>query len=86
MDNDDIIQTLRATLTEQLVLTMSPDQITDDTPLMDGGLNLDSMGIVEVIGLVESTFDMQFDETDFRVDTFENLRTLADVISRRVKS
>jgi len=81
---DAVIQKLKTTLAEEPLLNLSADQIGDDVALMEGGLDLDSIGILDVIGLVETTFNFQFEDADLRMETFENLRSLAQVIARRI--
>jgi acyl carrier protein len=83
-DTDSVIQTLKAILAAKVAGDLDADEISDEEPLMDGGLNLDSIGIVELIGLVETEFDFQFQDSDLRTATFENVTTLADVISSRL--
>jgi len=83
---DTLLPALKTILAEDLSLNLSADQIGDQVALMDGGLNLDSIVIIELIGIVEAKFKFQFQDADLRTATFENLRTLAEVISRRVVS
>jgi len=86
MDTNTVIQTLKTLLATKLPSNRAAETIDDDEPLMEGGLNLDSIGIVELIGLVESEFAFQFDDTDLRTATFENVRSLADVIANRLNA
>jgi len=83
-DVDTVIQALKEVLATKLTRDRAAAEISDDEPLMEGGLNLDSIGIVELIGLVESEFKFQFADADLRTATFESVRTLADVISGRL--
>jgi acyl carrier protein len=83
-DTDSVRHTLKAILAAKLAGDLAADAISDEEPLMEGGLNLDSIGIVELIGLVETEFNFQFQDSDLRTATFENVTTLADVISSRL--
>lgn len=83
MNTDAVILTLKSILSDEPSLDLSLDQIDDNAPLMDGGLGLDSIGILEIIGLVEKTFNFQFQDEDLRISIFKSLRTLADAILER---
>lgn len=75
---------LKKILTEELVLGLSIDQIGDDTSLIEGGLDIDSIGIMEVIALVETAFSIEFRDEDLRLRTFDSIGTLAKVIASRM--
>jgi len=74
---DPIVARLKELLVTRLEVRLAPELIRPETPLFDGGLALDSFAIVELISLVEASFDFQFSENDLRPETFANLRTLA---------
>jgi acyl carrier protein len=86
MDIDTVIHTLKALLAARLAADRTADAIGDDELLMEGGLNLDSIGIVELIGLVESEFDFSFQDEDLRTTTFESVKALANVISTHLNA
>ena len=75
---------LKAILATDLGLNFSADEIRDNHPLMADGLSLDSIGLVELIALVEEKFQFQVQEEDLTMTTFENVSSLAEIISRRV--
>jgi acyl carrier protein len=77
----EILQRLKHLLSE-LDVRLPADQITDTTALFEGGLGLDSFAIVELIGLVEMSFDFEFPETDLRPESFTDVITLAGVVAR----
>jgi acyl carrier protein len=85
-DVDTIIDRLKRVLATNLARTRAAEEIGDDEPLMGGGLNLDSIGIVELVELVETEFKFQFDDADLRTATFESVRTLAGAIAGRLDS
>jgi acyl carrier protein len=83
---DTLIAALKTILAEELNLNLNADQIDENAPLTDGGLNLDSVVIVELIGLVESRFNFEFQDADLRTATFANVRKLAEVVAKRMGS
>jgi acyl carrier protein len=58
--------------------------IEEDAPLLEEGLGLDSIALMELIGQVESRFDLQLDETDLRLSNFANLTALARLVLARL--
>lgn len=83
-NQDIVVQRLKRILADDLNLSLNIDHIADDAALTDGGLNLDSIVIVELIALIESKFNFQFDDADLRTSTFANLKALAAVIAKRI--
>jgi acyl carrier protein len=77
------LETLKAILTEDMDLGLSADSLNQGTSLLEGGLDLDSIVLVELIGAIEERFDFQFDDADLRTSSFENLGSLAAVIEKR---
>ena len=62
------------------------EDIDDNAPLLEGGLELDSVQIVEFISAIEQHFDLEFDDSELDPENFSSLQVLADVISRKVDS
>lgn len=83
---DSIIPTLKAILAEDLNLNLDKARIDEHVPLLEDGLGLDSIVLVELIGVVESKFGFQFQDSDLRTASFKNLRTLAETISKRINA
>ena len=60
--------------------------IDEHTPLLDGGIGLDSIMIVELISDIERRLGFEFHESDLRTNSFQSLRTLAQVIVARLQN
>ena len=81
---DEIIAVLKRIIVQELDVNVSADQIDESTPLVEEGLALDSVVLVEMIAIVEAELSFEFRDSDLRMRTFKNLRTLADVIASRI--
>ncbi len=81
---DSIMPALKSVLALELGLNLDPEQIADDAVLVDGGLNLDSIVLVELIGILEARFGFVFQDADLRMATFASVETLASTIVRRL--
>jgi acyl carrier protein len=75
------IEELKLLLAGQLDVNLQLDEIDEDAALLEDGLNLDSLAIVELITLIEDRFKIEFGEEDLNMEAFANLRTLAGVIA-----
>jgi acyl carrier protein len=81
--HDNITEQLRHMIAEKLNLNLTIDQVDPDAQLLEGGLKLDSLALVELITLVEDHFGIQFGESDFNIEVFGNLRSLAALVRSR---
>jgi acyl carrier protein len=77
---ENTIDQLKALVAGKLDVNLRYDEISPDAPLLDDGLGLDSLAIVDLITLIEDKFGFQFGEDDLNMDAFSNLRSLAKVV------
>jgi acyl carrier protein len=80
---DEVLIRLKRILADDLALGLSPDAIDETASLLEDGLGLDSVNLLELIASVEQRFGFQFEDADLRLATFANLRSLASVIQKR---
>lgn len=77
----DIQATVRQFLLEQFLPGEDPAQLTNDTPLVTGGI-LDSIATLQLVAFLEKTFGIELQPHETSAD---HLNTVAD-ISRLVQS
>lgn len=77
---DDTIEQLRKLVAEHLDVNRTLEEIVPDAPLLGGGLGLDSLAIVELVTLTEECFSIEFGEGELNMESFANLRALANVV------
>jgi acyl carrier protein len=53
-------------------------------PLIDGGLELDSVALLELIAALEEQFEFQFHESDLRTSSFRTVGSLSAVVAARL--
>jgi acyl carrier protein len=53
--------------------------------LVDGGLDLDSVGLVELIAVLEERLGFQFHDTDLRTQSFRTVGSLSAVVAARLR-
>lgn len=83
---EDIVTALKRSLAETEGFHRAADEIDADVTLLEGGLDCDSITIVELISRIEAYFEFQFMDTDLRTRSFASLRTLAEVVLRRLSA
>jgi acyl carrier protein len=81
--HDTITDQLRHMIADKLNLNLTIDQVDPDAQLLEGGIKLDSLALVELITLIEDQFGIQFGESDFNIEVFGNLRSLAALVRTR---
>ena len=77
---DDVTQTLTKLLTQDMAVDAG--DVTPETPLFEGGLELDSFATVEIVSKIETHFGIQLDDDDFAPENFKDIKTLAGVIHK----
>lgn len=74
------IEQLRHIIAEQLDANIQLSEIDPDVSLLEDGLGLDSIAIVELVTLIEENFAIQFGEDDLNMEAFATVRTLSQFI------
>jgi acyl carrier protein len=83
---DNIIAVLKRILAEDLSLDLDASAIDEDVALVEEGLALDSIVVVQLIGIIEEKLEFEFEDSDLRMRSFESLTTLANVIKKRMQA
>ncbi len=81
--NPQIIEILKNIIAEKIKPDLETQNLEATSPLLDGGLGLDSIMVVDLIVAVEHRFAFHFAEDDLSLDSFASLDALARVIARR---
>jgi len=76
----DITRELIEVLTRDLKVDAS--EVGPETPLFEGGLDLDSFAVVEMVTKIETHFGIQVSDADFMPENFTNVKTLSSVIEK----
>jgi acyl carrier protein len=82
--NRQIIAILQSIIAEKIKPGLEIRNIESTSPLLEGGLGLDSIMVVDLIVATEQQFAFNFAEDDLSLDSFASLEALARVIARHV--
>ena len=58
------------------------DKFNRTTPLLDNG-EIDSLGLIELVGFLEETYGLEFDDADFETENLETLHALTLLVSAK---
>ena len=83
--HENMIDQLKDIIANQLDVNVQIEEIDADIPLLEDGIGLDSIAVVELITLIEEHFGLQFDEDELSIEPFQNLRTLTHFISTKLE-
>ena len=59
--------------------------VTDETEIYNAGFNLDSLGLTELIGVLEKRFNIDIGDEIMETDTFENFGTVCKFVEEKTK-
>lgn len=80
----DTIDDVRTVLIETLELSQAPEDLTLDTALFGSLPELDSFGVVALVGALEDRFDIVIDDDEFGAELFESVGTLTDFVDAKL--
>ncbi|MCT9818995.1 acyl carrier protein [Microbacterium sp. W1N] len=77
---------VREVLVDALELTQQPDDLQPDTALFGALPELDSFGVVALVGALEDRFDITIDDDEFGAELFETVGSLAGFVDGKLRS
>ncbi len=83
-NGETIKQTIKELIARDLDVNIELEDIGDEISLLDKGLALDSVVIVELIALLENRFGFHFDDEDMNPDLFESLSALSEFVAKKI--
>jgi acyl carrier protein len=81
MSDPNLRQRIKEMLVKNLMLQVTPEQISDDTPLFGaGGLGLDSIDALELVVSMEKTFGVGVPNSEVASTALRTVNTIHDYI------
>ena len=86
-----MMENLKTDLKKMLVKDLklqeiNPEEISDDDPLFEQGLGLDSLDAVELVVLINKHYDIQIQDMEEGRVAFASINALANYISKQRNS
>ncbi len=69
-------------IVERLFLSVKPADIADDAALMEA-YGIDSVALFELVVGLEDEFGVAMDDTDFQIETFRTVNSIADFVQSK---
>jgi acyl carrier protein len=73
---------VKAAIVRCLRMPIRPDEITDDMPLFDEGLGLDSIDALEIVLELQRSFGVEISDEEVGKRVLRNVRTIVEFIER----
>lgn len=78
----DVLTGLRKYIKENFLLKKDMGDIGDDDPLLDSGI-VDSMGIVQLVGFLESQFGIEVEDEEILPENFETMTSITTFVNTK---
>lgn len=75
------LDAVRTVLIDALELSQGPGELQRETALFGSLPELDSFGVVTLVGAIEERFDLTIDDDEFGAELFETVGSLCDFIA-----
>lgn len=85
MSHDSLIA-VREVLIDALDLAQPPEALTPETELFGSLPELDSFGVVALVGALEDRFDITIEDDEFGAELFETVGTLTRFVDAKLAS
>ncbi len=82
----EIKNRVKKVLINKLLQDSRPEDIKDDTPLIELGVGVDSVATLELIVALEEEFQIGIDESEINRELLTNLTSISDYISDRIRT
>ncbi len=82
-EDKSIEDRLKEMIVERLFLSVAPEEISDDDPLMEK-FEIDSVRLFEIVVGLEEVFDISLEDDEFSVERFENVKAIADLVREKL--
>ena len=79
--SDKIKDRVKQVLVSKMLKDMKPEDIGDDTPLIELGVGVDSVATLELIVALEKEFQISIDESDVNPELLATVDNISDYIS-----
>lgn len=75
----EIVAATKAFILAEFLPGEDPDELTEETPLLSGGI-LDSISTVRLVGFLEDTYEIEFQAHEISEDHLDSLKSVAALV------
>lgn len=84
MEKREMKEEIKKMIIESLELDVELDEFTDEIPLFDGGLELDSVEVLEIVVGLERLFNIKIKDLEDQRKDFYNVNSLVNMVDRYI--
>lgn len=78
-----ITERLKDIIANDLDIKANREVLQDNVSLLESGVGLDSVSVMEFISIIEEKFEFEFSDDELSMEPFESLKTLSEFIAKR---
>lgn len=78
-----ITERLKDIIVSDLDINANRDILDDNVSLLESGVGLDSVSVMEFISIIEEKFGFEFSDDELSLEPFESLTTLTAFIAKK---
>ncbi|PYV89741.1 MAG: acyl carrier protein [Acidobacteria bacterium] len=82
--HNDIMSTVKSYILSEYLPGEDPNELTESTPLIKGGI-LDSIAVVRVVTFLEEKFNIELKPDEVIVENLNTISGMANLIQRKLK-
>ena len=79
----EIQEQIRQYVLESFMYSDDASELANDLSLIDSGI-MDSTGVLELVGFIEESFDVQVDDTELVPENFDSVNRITAYIQRKL--
>ncbi len=79
---DEIKETIKAFILKEFLPGENPDELTDSTPLISGGI-LDSLATLKLVSFLEDRFKVTFQAHETDIEYLDTIDAIAKVVASK---
>ena len=80
---ESVTRVVKEYIMREFLAGEDPDALTEDTPLISGGI-LDSISTVKLVTFLEETFGIQFSAHEISTDYLDTLADISNTVQEKV--
>lgn len=83
MTTQDIKEVIKAYILKEFLPGENPEELTDSTPLITGGI-LDSLATIKLVAFLEQQFQIKIEAHETMVDYLDTISDIAQLVSSKM--
>ena len=81
-DRSEIREKVKSYITSEVLEGLLDSELTDDTPLVTGGI-LDSISTMRMVSFLEQEFSINLEGSDITVENFDTVGMISDLVESK---